>query len=166
MDKLKEWLEQVTKSGNLCEQYQNKAERTMSLKAYFDFATDANGASFIPEMQSKGFILPYEYICEHFSSFINGKYVSVHHNHDRSEYTTEVYCCHRGQINARTTILTLLGCNCIVKPEKHAVITIYADKNTTLTIDDNESLEVKVEYWGEKPIVNGDGHNVKLKKRD
>lgn len=162
IDELLKWVSDLYKSDNICLQYYDKIKKAKTKKRIVDIAIDSNGCSFLCDMESKNMLIPYSHITSIFSSFINGNYTSFHGDKERC-YTSAIYCKYDGNINAETTILTLLCCDCSVLVSNNNVIEVYADKNTDLYICcPNTSLAI-VHYWGKEPEYSG---NVELIKEE
>ena len=155
------WLYCIRESGNLCNEYCDKVDNSLSNKQLVDICLDANGVSFLPQMEAKGTPLPYEVITRRFGSFINGRYTAQHETSKGKYYTSSIYCCFQGNINAETTLLTLLGCDCSVLVKDNHIIQIYCDKNTELDICCPTTSKAIVHYWGKEPEYSG---NVELVK--
>lgn len=151
-----EWLNGIIQAGELCSDYENKVNKAVSNKRLMDIVLDANGVSYLCEMSNKGFKLPYEVITGRFNNFINGKYVSSHSMKGKSGYTSEMFCQYKGQINARTTLLVLLGCECDVIVPDNKIVMIYADENTAFDVKCGKNSKAIVEYWSSDTKVNTD----------
>lgn len=147
--KFKEWLNKVIVSGNLCDEYATQASQSKSKTSLMDIVLDANGVSYLCEMDSKGFALPYETILSEFKSYINGRYVFTKKNDKGNGYTSTVYCCYSDSdsILITTTLTTLLGCNTDVVIKDNDFVRIYADKNCQLRINCPVTSRCIVEYW-------------------
>lgn len=162
-----EWLNSVIKSGNLCDVYKDKALDAKSKLALVRLCLDSNGASYLCEMQAKGYPLSYETICNKFRSYINSRYVAEFKNERGSFYNSSIYCCFdESDIEINTTLTTILGCTCDVWIEKNDFVKIYADKNCKLMIHCHETSRCIVEYW-DGAIIEIDeqlGGNVELIK--
>lgn len=156
-----QWIERIVSCDDLCASYYEKVNKSVSNKALMDIVTDANGMSFLPQMEAKGTPLPYEVITKRFGSFINGRYIAEHKTEKSRSYTSAIYCCFQGNINAETTLLTLLGCDCSVLVKDNHIIQIYCDKNTELEICCPSTSKAIVHYWGKEPEYSG---NVELVK--
>ena len=153
-----EWIKSVIESGNLCGAYQDK---TMNAKSKLDLVRiclDANGASYLCEMQAKGIPLPYETICKEFKSYINGRYVAEFKNEKGNGYTSCIYCCFSDStdINIETTITTVLGCKSDIWVRENDFVRIYADSNCDLAIHCPKTSRCIVEYWDGAKIINID----------
>lgn len=160
-----EWINKVIDSGNLCAEYTVKVKSAKSKRALMDICLDSNGSKFLQEMDSKGFMLPYETIMKEFGSFINGRYVAEYEGRNRAKYTSVLYCCYDESLcEVETTIITLLGCNTTLKLKENSYTFVYADKNCNLVIDCPQSARCKVERWGGATIdVIGCESNVDIK---
>lgn len=157
-----QWIEEIVSTDNLCSDYYEKVKQSLSNKQLVDIVTDANGMSYLCEMDSKGISLPYEIITKRFSSFINGKYTAKHETDNGRYYTSSIYCCFQGDVNAETTLLTLLGCKTTVVVRTNHIIKVYADKNTELNICCPATSKAIVYYWGEEPEYSGNVELVKI----
>lgn len=158
-----DWIKKIVTADELCASYYDKVNKSVSNKGLMDIVTDANGMQFLPQMEAKGMPLPYEVITSRFGSFINGRYIAEHKTDKGNGYTSAIYCCFQGNINAETTLLTLLGCDCSVLVKDNHIIQIYCDKNTELNICCPSTSKAIVHYWGKEPEYSG---NVELVKEE
>lgn len=148
-----DWINEIFNNGLLCAEYKDKVDDAKSNKQLVDIVMDANGMSYLPEMLSKGIPLSYEIIRKRFSSFINGRYVGQIKGKSGHEYTSAIYCKYVGDIdNADMTLLTLLGCSCVVNVSDNVFIHIYADSNSTVQVNCPTSATAIIEYWGNAEI--------------
>lgn len=162
MNTFEEWIQKLTCADELCASYYDKVKKSMSNKQLVDIVTDANGMTYLCEMQAKGIPLPYEVITSRFSSFINGRYVAEHKNDKGNGYTSQIYCCYQGKIEMKETLLTLLGCTCSVYVAENHICQIYLDKNCDVIIACPSSSKAIVHYWGDKePEYSGNVEFVK-----
>ena len=144
----KTWINKVIESGNLCGEYKDKVDDAKSKKQILDIVLDANGSSFLQEMQAKGMPLPYETINNEFRSYINGRYKAEFKNDKGNGYSSSLYCCYaEDELLIDTTLTTMLGCNTDVYIRNNDFVKIYADKNCELHISCPESSRCIVEYW-------------------
>lgn len=148
----KEWLNSIINAGLLCGNYQQKTVDAQSKLHLMDIVLDANGASYLCEMQSKGFELPYETILKEFKSYINGRYVAEFRNEKGNGYSSTIYCCYNGDVDINTTSTTFLGCKALIKVKPYDFVQIYADSNCHLTINCPSTSRVKIDYWGNTTI--------------
>lgn len=154
-----QWIEKIVSTDNLCSDYYEKVKQSLSNKQLVDIVTDANGMSYLCEMDSKGISLPYEIITKRFSSFINGRHVYKHKSSSGGEYTSVIYCCFNDDIKANTTLITLLGCDCKIFIDDNHFVKIYLDKNCNSMIECPPTSKAIVYYWGKEPKFIG---NVEL----
>lgn len=164
--RFKEWINEIIKSGLLCSSYTDKVEEAKSKTRLLDIVLDANGSSWLPEMDSKGMPLPYETILREFKPYINGKYVGRYYKHGgKIVYTSSIYCCFSdsSNINIETTLTTILGCKSNIMVKENDFVKLYVDKNCEITINCPLSSRCIVEYWkGAKIEVNGNYDRVEL----
>lgn len=142
------WINKVIESGNLCVEYKEKVDNAKSKLELVRCVLDANGSSFLQEMQAVGFQLPYDVICNIFRSYINGRYKAEFKNEKGNGYTSSIYCCYaEDELLIDTTLTTMLGCNTDVYIRPNDFVKIYADKNCELHISCPDSSRCIVEYW-------------------
>lgn len=161
----KEWINEIIKTGILCGNYTDKVNGALSKKRLMDVCLDANGASWLPELQAKGFGLPYETILTEFKGYINGRYVAEYKNEKGHGYASTLYCCHHedDKIEINTTLTTLLGCRTKIFIKENDFVRLYVDKNCELVITCPQSSRCIVEYWkGAKIEVLGNHEKVEL----
>lgn len=160
----KTWINTVIKTGNLCEDYKVKVDDANSKKQLLDIVLDANGVSYLCEMETKGYPLPYETIHRQFGSYINGRYKAEYKNEKGNGYTSSIYCCYaEEEMLVDTTLTTMLGCNTDVYIRENDFVRIYADKNCELHISCPPSSRCIVDYWDGAHVVVHKG-NVELIK--
>ena len=111
-----EWINKVMASGHLCEEYTNKVHEARSKKALMDIVLDANGSSYLCEMDSQGITLPYEPILKEFGAYINARYVAEYEGKNGGHYNSCIYCCYDEDVCfVETTCVTMLGCKTNVR---------------------------------------------------
>lgn len=143
------WLHRVIDAGLLCGNYKTMALEAKSKIALMDIVLDSNGASYLCEMQAKGFPLSYETILDEFKAYINGKYIAEYKNEKGNGYTSCVYCCYyeSDEIHIHTTNTTILGCKAKIYVKPYDFVQIHADKNCELEIFCPETSRIKIDYW-------------------
>lgn len=142
-----DWIKKIIDSGNLCEGYTEKVSEAESNRKLMDIVLDANGISYLCEMQKKGIPLPYEIINTRFGAYINGRYKAQFANDKGNGYTSSLYCATTEDVVIDTTIACLLGCTCKVSIPPNAFVRLYCDKNCDLIIDCPASSKLIVDYW-------------------
>ena len=163
----KEWIQEIIKSGNLCSDYTSKVNNAKSNMELIKLCYDANGASYLCEMDAKGFPLPYEVICSRFRPYINGRYIAEYKNDKNNGYTSSLYCCFNDfdEIQIETTITTLLGCKTYIRVKENDFVQLYADKNCELVIDCPPSSRCNIDFWdGAKITTTNATRNIVLTK--
>lgn len=165
MEGFNSWIRNLISTGNLCGGYSDKVERAKSRLSLFEIACDANGISYLCEMDSKGFPLPYEIILRDFKSYINGRCKPVFKNDKGNGYTSAIYCCYSDDsfVNVDTTLSCFLGCKLELNIMENDFVKIYADKNCELKINCPKNAACIVEYWkGAKVEIDGNYDKVEL----
>jgi len=153
-----DWLKQIQEAGLLCEEYTDKVELAMNKTQLIDLAFDANGISFIPEMESKGYALPYESIISEYGGFVNGRY-----KRSKDGYTSSMYVLCEDDVEVDTTITCFLGCKCWVILPEFSFREIYLDKNCVVKLSVPSNSRVSIHTWeGAKIDFSGCSGDVKV----
>lgn len=164
-----EWINKVIQSGNLCSGYSNKVSSSKSKLQIVRIVLDTNGVSYLPEMDGKGFPLPYDTILREFKNYINGNYIAQFSNDKGHGYSSSIYCCYSegNEIHVNSTLSTYLGCsNVTLKINENDFVHLYIDKNCDLSIDCPESSKCLVDYWeGAKINTSKSKGDIILNKR-
>ena len=148
IENITDWIEILNKNGLLCGNYNDKALSAHSKKQLMDLVLDSNGSSYLQEMSAKGYGLPYEFICTQFAPYINGRYIAVYGNTNKSSYTSALYCCHdKETIFVDTTLCSVLGYTGRIFVAMNNFAKIYLDKNCDVQIELQDGARCIVEYW-------------------
>lgn len=146
--KTSEWLSDIIENGALCGNYTDKVNEAKSKLQLFRLCCDANGTSFLMEMQEKGMPLPYETILREFGNYVNGKYKAEFKNDKGNGYTSCLYCCSdRETIFVDTTLCSVLGYTGRIVIAKNNFAKIYLDKNCDVQVELQDGARCIVEYW-------------------
>ena len=145
------WLQKVISTGNLCDFYKEKALDATSKLSLMRLCLDANGCSYLCEMQAKGYPLSYETIKREFGAYINGRYIAEYKNDKGNGYTSAIYC-NVDDIEVNTTLTTLMGCNCDVWVGQNDFVRLYADSNTSIVLHCPPSSRCIIECWGDAKV--------------
>lgn len=162
----KTWLQSVIKSGNLCDVYKDKAMDAKSKVALMKLCLDANGASYLCEMQAKGYPLSYETIKREFGAYINGRYIGEYKNDKGNGYTSSIYCnVDDVEVEIKTTLTTFLGCTIKIAVQDNDFNKVYLDKNCNVEVYCPKSSRLIIEYWdGANIKIMGNTNNIELIK--
>ena len=163
------WISNIIESGNLCSGYTDKVLKAQSKLQIVRTVLDANGCSWLQEMDKKGMPLPYSVILSEFKNYINGNYIAEFRNERGSGYSSAIYCCFSdgNRIDVTTTLLTMLGCGSGVELHiaENNFCHIYLDRNCDVKIFCPESARVIVDMWdGATCSVHGNKEKVLIKK--
>ena len=144
----KEWLIDLWKKGLLCDKYKERVCKASSKRQLMDLLLDANGISFLQEMQAQGHCLPYEVITDKFRPYINGRYV-YSSQQDGSGYTSVIYCCcDKKNVIVNSTNVCILGCNeTVFELQDFSVTHLFIDKNSSITIHCPTHAKCYVDLW-------------------
>lgn len=138
-----DWLKQIQEAGLLCDEYTDKVELAMNKTQLIDLAFDANGISYIPEMQAKGYPIPYDTIIKEFGSYINGRYVR-----DKNGYTSALYCKYAKPVILEETLTCFLGCKGInITVPDYYICEIFLDAECDVKLYLGTDSFVRVNMW-------------------
>lgn len=158
MQTFEEWLNEVISSGNLCEEYIEKLNNAVSNKQIMDIMMDANGISYLPEMERAGIPLPYDIIHNRFGNYFNGNYIAEFRNDKGNGYNSKIYCEYKeDEIIADITLLCVLGYTGTIKIEQNNFCEIYLDSKCDVKIKCPNTAKVIAHHWGSKcpEIISG-----------
>lgn len=163
------WLKnEIMANGLLCSEYAERVRHAKSKKQLFDICADANGVSFLPEMEDKGFPLPYETVWEDFGRYINGKYKPAFSAPLGGEYTSAIYCQAHDvkDIVVDTTLACFLSCINEVWIQQFNVARIVVDTKCFLKLHCPANSKCVVEIYGdgEVEVVEGE-ERVKIRRK-
>ena len=116
---IKQFRENATKE-NLCSEYVQKWDACGSRKQYIDLALSTKGVDYLCDSIAKGWGISPQYICDNFNVFINGNYISLQNGYD-----SEMYCRYKGEVLARTTVISVLESEIEIKIPKSYLCHIY-----------------------------------------
>lgn len=114
---------------NLCADYARIWDSCGSLKQYMDMALSTKGVDYLCDSIAKGWGISPEHLSDRFSRFINGRYISK-----QKGYDSELYCRYEGSIAVRTTVLTLIDCQCNIYLPLKNICEIYVTGKTDIYI--------------------------------
>ena len=158
MDSVRDWIDSLIDNRKVCGDYADKVDGAISRAQMMDIVLDANGISFIPEMESKGYELPYESIISEYGGFVNGRY-----KRSKDGYTSSMYVLCEDDVDVDTTITCFLGCKCWVILPEFSFREIYLDKNCDVKLSVPSSSRVSIHTWeGAKIDFSGCSGDVKV----
>lgn len=165
--KTRDWLNDIIDKGLLCEQYTDKVVNAKSKRQLMDIVLDVNGASYLQEMMSKGYPLPYDTIREEFDAYVNGKYISTSVSSSGNEYTCSMYIDQKDRIIAKTDVISMLNCQCELEIPKNMCVMVFLDSNCDVKFTIADNSVVKIEHWGDSnvEVVGGLRLGIRIKKR-
>lgn len=104
---IKNWIEQLSRSGLVCTDYMRKISVVETKEDMFRVLCDANGGQWLFEMHAKGVPLPVDDFCKEFVNYLNGTRIVEY----PQGYTSKFYCrSTEHDIDADTTLVYLLEC--------------------------------------------------------
>lgn len=147
--KVQDWLNGLIDKGLVCDEYTKKVVDASSKAQLINVLLDANGISFLCEMDAKGYPLPYETILKEFPRFANGNYVAVYKNAKGNGYDSCFYCCYTDStlVEVNTTQTLLLGCTLDVRIKENDFVRLYVDKNCSVKVHCPKSSKCILTYW-------------------
>lgn len=159
-----EWFEQIIDSGNLCEEYTTKYQESQSKKQLVDLALGGRGITYLCEMRDKGYGAPYEMLERQFAPYINGKYVFT--SDGDNPYTSVIYVGYEGDIEARTTAITLLGCKAKVNIHDYTCVHLFVDGGSEIEVSCPPTSKCYIDYWKGAKFVYDDTNKANIMFRN
>lgn len=154
---IREWFDNIIDSGNLCEEYTTKYHESSSKKQLVDLALGGRGITYLCEMKDKGYGAPYEMLTRQFAPYINGKYVFT--SEGEHPYTSVIYVSYNGEIEVRTTALTLLGCEATIHIHDYTCVHLFVDGGSKIKIICPRTSKCYVDYWNGATFEYDDSKN-------
>lgn len=161
---IKDWIEQVSRSGMVCPDYMRKLSAVETKGDMFRVLCDANGGQWLFEMHAQGVPMPIEDFTKEFSNYLNGKRVMEY----PQGYTSKFYCRPTPEvdIDANTTLVYLLECkNMEVYVPKNKYPSIILSKGSNADVVLGEGARVNIELYGDARVnLVGDTTKVRITK--
>lgn len=168
--KVQDWLKALIKKGLVCKEYSLKIVQATSKAKMVDVLLDANGITFLCEMCSKGYVLPYETIIKEFKGFLNGNYVAVYKGEGGVCYDSCFYCCYSEgkSINIKTTQTLFLGCNLDVYIKENDFVKLVVDRNSKIKVHCPKTSRCTIDCWkgSEIKVAEPKYNNVDIKEEE
>ena len=163
------WLKnEIMANGLLCSEYAERVRHAKSKKQLFDICADANGISFLPEMEDKGIPLSYETVWEDFGRYINGKYKPAFSAPLGGEYTSAIYCQANDvkDIVVDTTLACFLSCINKVYIQPFNVTRLVVDQNSAIKVYCPQNSKAVIEVYGDGEVEVAEGADrVRIKRK-
>ena len=158
---LDEWVRMAVHRNMICGEYSAKVEMAHSRHDIFRILCDANGVSFIAELENAGITIPYDILKKDFVNFLNGKKIMEYDG-----YTSCMYCDYEEPIRVETTLVSLLRCKCdiTVPNNRYPSIILNKDCDVTITLLSGARLNLNV-FNGAKFSIIGDQTRVRVNRR-
>lgn len=162
---IRKWIEESIAKGLVCDEYTTKYTDAKSKKQLVDLVLRGGGVGYLCQAQANGFLPDYSVLEKEFAPFINGKYIS-YGDVSNDDYSSSIYVCFEGQLNADTTAVTLLGCKCDVHINSFDCVHLFIDGNTKVNVYCPATSQCYVEVWGEGVINKfGNARGIYIKKK-
>lgn len=152
-------------SKGICEKYLSLWDNCVSKREMFDLACRIEPSYYLVKSISEGWGVSPEYIKEHFSHFINGRYVAELKNEKGGEYTSQLWCCEKqgSAILFNTSLYTILDCNIDIFIKDNSVCRVIADKDSVIRLHLGNDCAVLVETDSDNVLVAEKGKNSRTK---
>lgn len=151
---VKAFIQYLLINDRICALYLDRVKAAGSKSAMAEMVCDCNGGEFVCSEIAAGAELDYESAAQYFAAHFNGQRVFEYEN-EHGRYTSETYCGYAGKIGARTTLVTLLGCDVTVVVPDGAICNINCDSRSHCRIVCVGDARAICTYWGEKPEWEG-----------
>lgn len=158
--KVHDWIKKMVEMGFTCDAYTSKLNSSVSKKDIMDICLDANGITFLCDMESKGFPLPYEVILNEYGAYINGRYKAI-----LNGYTSSMYCCYSddNKVEVDTTQVLFMGCNTTIRIKDNDYVMVFADRNCVINVECGNNAKCIIAYWQGAKITLTDSAKGKCK---
>lgn len=160
---IKDWIESVSRSGMVCQDYMRKLSAVETKGDMFRVLCDANGGQWLFEMHAQGVPMPIEDFTKEFSNYLNGKRVMEY----PQGYTSKFYCrSTEPDIDANTTLVYLLECmDMEVYVPKNKYPSIILSSGSTADVVLGDGARVNIELYGDARVnLVGDQSRVRIIK--
>lgn len=161
--KIKDWIEDVSRSGMVCSDYMRKISAAETREDMFRVLCDASGGNWLFEMHAKGIPLPIDEFCKEFANYLNGKRVMEY----PQGYTSKFYCRPTEvDIEADTTLVYLLECmDMEVYVPKNKYPSIILSDGSQADVVLGEGAKANIELYGDARVnLVGDMSRVRITK--
>ena len=147
---IKDWIEQVSRSGMVCPGYMRKLSAVETKEDMFRVLCDANGGQWLFGMHAKGVPLPVDDFCKEFANYLNGTRVVVY----PQGYTSMFYCrSTEPDIDADTTLVYLLECkNMEVYVPKNKYPSIILSNGSSADVVLGEGARANIDLYGDARV--------------
>lgn len=141
---------------NICSNYLEIWDKSITKKDFIDMALSSQGALFMAQSMNNGWGVTSSFIKRNFEMFINGKYT-----YDKG-YLSRMYVCYNDEVLIDTNITILVECDCIINiPNDWVRYDIYLCGNCNITLKGNGSVLL---YMNTNSLYNIDKHsNINVK---
>lgn len=160
---IKDWIEQLSRSGMVCTDYMRKISVAETKEDMFRVLCDANGGNWLFEMHAKGVPLPINDFCKEFFNYLDGKRVMEY----PQGYTSKFYCrSTEPDIDAETTLVYLLECmdmEVYVPKNKHPSIILSDGSQADVVLGDGARANVDL-YGDARVNLVGDTTKCRITK--
>ena len=151
---VKAFIRYLLENDRVCALYLDRIKAAGSKSAIAEMVCDCNGGVFVCSEIAAGAELDYESAAQYFAAHFNGKRVFEYEN-EYGRYTSETYCAYSGEIVAKTTVITLLGCDVTIVVPDGAICNINCDSHSHCKIVCKGNSRAICTYWGNKPEWEG-----------
>lgn len=158
---IKEWTLNAVQHRLICKDYAARIQAAATKRDYFRILCDANGISFVGELQKKGLLLPLQEFKEEFKPFVNGAQIIRYDN----GVTSKLYIDYNDNIIADTTLMSIINCKCVIDIPNYHYPRIVIDQNSDVIINIGTGVRATIDIFdGGKCSMNGDKTNIKINK--
>lgn len=147
---IKNWIEQLSRSGMVCPDYMRKLSAVETKEDMFRVLCDANGGQWIFDIHSKGIPLPVDNFCKEFANYLNGTRIVEY----PQGYTSKFYCrSTEPDIDADTTLVYLLECmDMEVYVPKNKYPSVILSDGSQADVVLGEGARANIELYGDARV--------------
>lgn len=164
MEKVRQWIEQVERSGSVCSKYMRRLKAASTKSELFRVLCDVNGGAWLFDLHAKGGRLPLDDFMREYGKYIDGRVRVVYEDGYSSQMHVRRYY---GTIEADTTLVWLLECEDVsvgVPPNTYPTVILSHGSHANLKIGDG--ARVNIELYGDATYTaSGDTSHVKVERK-
>lgn len=122
-------FKRAAKSHGICKEWGGAWDAATTREELFNVALSAQGVEYIAASILGGWGLSVGFLTEAFGDYING-------NRQRSAdgYTSELYAGHRQPVEQRSTLILMVGCECVFHVPKGHACQLYVCGDSSVTV--------------------------------
>lgn len=158
---IKDWIEQLSRSGMVCPDYMRKLSAVDTKEDMFRVLCDANGGQWLFDIHAKGVPLPVDNFCKEFANYLNGEREMRY----SQGYSSMFFCRYNGELVAGTTLVYLLECDVNVTVMVNSYPSLILSNGSKANVTILPQARLNIELYGDARVnLIGDTTRVRINK--